>query len=59
MTVTMRALHGILAPPPMSKTNFATLNALRALFGVRAASRLFKRSRGRASRILEAAELIQ
>jgi DNA repair protein RadC len=39
----------------MSKTNFATLNALRTLFGARAASRLFKQSRGRASHILEEA----
>ena len=39
----------------MSNTNAETLNALRTLFGVRAASRLFKRSRGRASHILEEA----
>jgi DNA repair protein RadC len=39
----------------MLKPNAATLNALRTLFGVRAASRLFKRSRGRASHILEEA----
>ena len=39
----------------MSKTNFTTLNALRTLFGARAATRLFKQSRGRASHILEEA----
>jgi len=39
----------------MSKTNSTTLNALRTLFGARAASRLYKRSRGRASHILEEA----
>jgi len=39
----------------MSKLNSTTLNALRTLFGARAASRLFKQSRGRASHILEEA----
>ena len=39
----------------MTKTNSATLNALRTLFGARAASRLLKQSRGRASHILEEA----
>jgi DNA repair protein RadC len=39
----------------MSNTNPTTLNALRILFGVRAASRLFKQSRGRASYVLEEA----
>jgi DNA repair protein RadC len=39
----------------MSNTNAATLNALRTLFGVRAASRVFKQSSGRASHILEEA----
>ena len=39
----------------MAKINSTTLNALRILFGVRAASRLFKESRGRASHILEEA----
>ena len=41
----------------MSKTNFATLNALRTLFGARAANRLLKRSGGRASHILEEARV--
>ena len=39
----------------MSKPNSATVNALRTLFGARAASRLLKQSRGRASQILEEA----
>ena len=39
----------------MSKLNSTTLNALRTLLGARAASRLFKQSRGRASHILEEA----
>src|SRR6266446_8641167 len=39
----------------MSKLNSTTLNALRTLLGARAAIRLFKQSRGRASHILEEA----
>jgi hypothetical protein len=36
----------------MSKPNAATLNALRTLFGARAASRLFRHSQGRGRRQL-------
>ena len=39
----------------MSKTNSGTLNTLCTLFGARAASRIFKQWRGRASHILEEA----
>jgi DNA repair protein RadC len=39
----------------MSKTNLTILNALRTLFGARAASSLYKRTGGRASQVLEEA----
>jgi DNA repair protein RadC len=39
----------------MTNTNSATLDALHTLFGARAATRLLKQSRGRASHILEEA----
>jgi len=39
----------------MSKTNLTILNALRTLFGARAASSLYRRTGGRASQVLEEA----